>query len=101
MKIFGLGPYVGRLISFLIAVSVTWIGNRLFTFRRKGTSAAHIEWAKFALVCAIGFALNFGTYAALIAGVPFIAHAPVFGVAVGSLVAMFFNFFAARRLVFR
>ena len=101
MHAFGMGPYTGRIFSFLAGASTTWICNRLFTFRGQGSGRAGTQWAKFVAVCAGGFALNYGTYAFLVATVPLVrAYLPL-GVAAGSLAGMFFNFFAAKRLVFR
>ncbi|HUY68110.1 MAG TPA: GtrA family protein [Alphaproteobacteria bacterium] len=101
MKIFGMGPYGGRLISFFVAATMTWIGNRLFTFRGLGGGKAHIQWAKFVSVSGGGFVLNYGAYAALVASVPLVHAHPPLGVAAGSIAGMFFNFFMARRHVFR
>ena len=114
MKVGGLGPYEGRLVSFLIAVTVTWLGNRHFTFKEKPTPAAtHAspvtptattatkQWFQFLIVCLGGFALNYGTYAALMATCPLVAAWPTLGVAAGSLAGMFFNFFTSKNFVFR
>lgn len=101
IHVLDLGPYVGRVISFLAAVTTTWICNRLFTFRGQGAGSIHQQWVKFLLVCTGGFVLNYGTYAALIATQPVVHDHPVLGVAAGSIAGMFFNFFASRRLVFR
>jgi len=61
MQSFGMGPYEGRGVSFLIAVTTTWLCNRLFTFRghESGDTLAR-QWAKFAVVGCGGFALNYG-----------------------------------------
>ena len=101
MHEFGMGRYSGRLVSFIIAASTTWICNRLFTFRGQGGGHAGKQWAKFVTVSAGGFVLNYGTYALLIATVPLVHEYPWLGVAAGSVAGMFFNFFAARRVVFR
>ncbi len=98
---FDMGPYSGRVISFLAAATTTWICNRLFTFRGQGAGPMHKQWAKFLLVSIGGFTLNYGTYAALIATQALVREYPVLGVAAGSVAGMFFNFFASRRLVFR
>jgi len=60
-----------------------------------------VQWAKFVTVSAGGFVLNYGTYALLIATVPYVDKYPAIGVAAGSIAGMFFNFFAARKVVFR
>jgi putative flippase GtrA len=101
MQILGVGPYVGRLISFVIAASATWICNRLFTFRGQGSGHVGVQWAKFLIVSAGGFTLNYGTYAVLIATIQVVHEDPVLGVAAGSIAGMFFNFFAARTVVFK
>lgn len=101
MKWLGMGPYSGRVVSFMAGASTTWICNRHFTFRGQGSGPASKQWFKFVLVSAGGFVFNYGTYAALVAHTELVATYPVIGVAAGSIAGMFFNFFASRRLVFR
>ena len=101
---FGTGPWIGRLLSYLAAASTTFALNRAWTFRAApkpvGRAAAARQWAAFLLVNLVGFACNYGTYAALIAGVPLVAAQPVLGVAAGSLAGLLGNFLLARRFVF-
>ena len=59
------------------------------------------DWSVFLLVNLVGFACNYGTYAALIAGVPLVRDFPILGVAAGSLAGMTGNFLLSRRYVFR
>lgn len=102
MFLFGMGPYSGRVVSFLTGVTVTWLCNRNFTFHdKKNNDALHVQWSKFFVVCLGGFVFNYGSYALLIANSPLVEAHPILGVAVGSLIGMFFNFFAAKHLVFR
>ena len=98
---FGLGLYGGRAVSYLAAASTTWALNRLWTFRGRGDGPVHRQWVLFLLVNLIGFAMNYGTYAALIAFVPMVAAHPVLGVAAGAIAGMFGNFVLSRKLVFR
>lgn len=97
----GLGPYSGRVISFIAAATTTWFCNRVFTFRGQGTGALHRQWLKFVLVSIGGFAFNYGAYYLLMETQPLVREYPTLGVAAGSLAGMFFNFFVARRVVFR
>ena len=97
----GLGLYGGRAVSYLVAATTTWALNRLWTFRGRGEGPAHQQWALFLLVNLVGFAMNYGTYAALIAFVPLVAAHPVLGVAAGAIAGMFGNFVLSRQLVFR
>jgi putative flippase GtrA len=96
----GLGLYGGRAISYLVAATTTWALNRLWTFRGRGDGPVHQQWALFLLVNLVGFAMNYGTYAALIAFVPLVAAHPVLGVAAGAIAGMFGNFVLSRQLVF-
>ncbi|MFM7779600.1 MAG: GtrA family protein [Alphaproteobacteria bacterium] len=97
----GLGLYGGRAVSYLVAATTTWALNRLWTFRGRGDGPVHQQWALFLLVNLVGFAMNYGTYAALIAFVPLVAAHPVLGVAAGAIAGMFGNFVLSRQLVFR
>ena len=97
----GLGLYGGRAVSYLAAATTTWALNRLWTFRGRGDGPVHRQWALFLLVNLVGFAMNYGTYAALIEFVPMVAVHPVLGVAAGALAGMFGNFVLSRQLVFR
>lgn len=96
-----LGPYYGRLLSYLIAASSTWFMNRHFTFPGSEKNAIHRQWGKFLGVNALGGVINLGVYTACISGVFSVTTTPVIAVAIGSLVALAFNFWASRRWVFQ
>jgi putative flippase GtrA len=97
----GTGPWIGRVISYLAAATTTFALNRAWTFRvaqRQGGLGR--QWLLFLLVNLLGFVCNYGTYAALVAGVPLVAAHPVIGVAAGSLAGLAANFLMSRRFVF-
>ena len=96
-----LGRYGSRVLSFLSASTTTWTLNRNFTFRGQHDGSLWRQWAKFVAANSVGGVLNYGTYAALIAYSPLVAAHPVLGVAAGSVAGMFFNFTAAKKLVFK
>jgi putative flippase GtrA len=96
-----LGLYIGGLISYVVAASVTWGLNRIWTFRGKGSGAAHRQWLLFLAANGFGFVLNRGTYFALVALVPFCAANPVLAIMGGVAAGMFINFHLSRKLVFR
>ena len=98
----GLGPYGGRVVSYIAAASATFVLNRAWTFRtaRRDAPVAS-QWGRFLLLNLVGFAANYGTYAALITTVPLVAAYPVLGVAAGSIAGMFINFGLSRRFVFQ
>jgi putative flippase GtrA len=97
----GAGLYGGRVLSYVGAASFTFALNRAWTFRGARHAHAARQWALFLLVNLIGFALNYGTYAILVALVPVVAAHPVLGVAAGSVAGLGGNFLASRRFVFR
>ncbi len=96
----GLSRIAAGLFSFPFAVTTTWIGNRLFTFRDAKPMPAAAQLAKFAVVCAIGLVFNRGTYSVLVSTIPLVYDHPVIGLLGGTAAGMFFNFFIARRHVF-
>ncbi len=98
--ILGLDPYSARIISYVVAASTTWAGNRFFTFQDRPKAPAGRQWSLFVAVCAIGFAINYGTYVLLLNTMPIVREFPVWGVAAGAIAGMFFNFVASSRFVF-
>jgi putative flippase GtrA len=96
-----LGLYGAGAAAYGVAATVTWIMNRLWTFRGKPRGPAHRQWARFLLVNLGGFVLNRGTYAALVTLVPLCAAEPVWAVAAGAIAGMFMNFRLSRAMVFR
>jgi putative flippase GtrA len=96
-----LGLYGAGMLAYVVAVTVTWSLNRLWTFRGRGSGPAHHQWARFLLVNLGGFVLNRGTYIGLVTFVALCAAQPVLAVAAGAIVGMFLNFSLARTMVFR
>ena len=96
----GLGLYLGRLVSYLVAVSATWVLNRRYTFvARPGVSRIR-EWTKFVVSQLLGASINLGVYALLVRTSPMVAQHPVIGVGAGSLSGLLVNFSVARAYVF-
>lgn len=96
-----LGLYGAGLLAYVFAASVTWLLNRIWTFRGQGTAPAHRQWAIFLATNLVGFVLNRGTYAILVTFLPVAAAQPVIATAAGALAGMFANFSLSRRVVFR
>ena len=97
----GLSRIMAGLFSFPFAVTFTWFGNRVFTFSHASRERKAQQWMKFLMVCAVGLVFNRGTYSVLVTSIPFVYRYPVFGLIAGTAAGMFFNFFAARTLVFK
>jgi putative flippase GtrA len=96
-----LGLYGAGMVAYLVAASVNWLLNRLWTFRGRNSGAAHRQWARFLFVNLGGFVLNRGTYATVIAFFPLAAAIPVIAVAAGAIAGLAVNFLSSRRFVFR
>lgn len=95
-----LGLYLAGIAGFLVAVTVNWVLNRVWTFRGHGGGPAHRQWGRYIAVNLLGFVLNRGTYALLVTFVPLCAAEPVWAVAAGALVGLAANFPLTRLFVF-
>jgi len=96
----GLGLYLGRAVSYTVAVTGTWILNRRYTFRKASSGKLFHEWLRFGISQLSGAAVNLGVYAMLVHTFPWAARYPVLGVAAGSLSGLLVNFSVARAYVF-
>ncbi|WP_250455624.1 GtrA family protein [Caballeronia sp. ATUFL_M2_KS44] len=96
----GLGPFFGRVLSFLAAVWVTWQINRRYTFSQRAMRSAWAEWWRYVLSMLSGASVNYAVYSLVIVTGPRSSWLPLAGVACGSIAGMFINFFAAKFWVF-
>lgn len=98
----GMGPYGGRVVSYLVAATGVYALNRAWTFQdRRGAGGIRRQWGQYLLLNLVGFAVNYGTYAAITAWTTIGAQYLVVGVAAGSIAGMFINFILNRQLIFR
>jgi putative flippase GtrA len=97
---YGWGDYTARLISFAVAVTVTWLLNRRFVFSDSRTTNRRSEYTRYLAVQGTGMAINFLTYGLCIATNETMDRWPVIALAVGSIVALLFNYVGARAFVF-
>jgi putative flippase GtrA len=97
---YGWGDYTARLVSFAVAVTVTWYLNRKYVFAAGRTARKHSEYTRYLLVQGIGMLINFLVYSLCIASNELMDRWPVLALAVGSAVALFFNYAGSRMFVF-
>ena len=97
----GLGLNIGRLVSYLCAVTATWALNRRFTFADSSEQASFSQWFRFGLSQLSGATVNLGAYYILVHNSTVAAAHPIIAVAIGSLLGMTLNFLVARYYVFR
>jgi hypothetical protein len=95
------GLYLAGLASYVAAASFNWLLNRLWTFRGAGGGSALRQWARFMVANLAGFALNRGTFWAMVGFVPLAVEWPVLAVLAGTAAGMFVNFGLSRLVVFR
>ena len=94
------GDYTARIVSFAVAVTVTWYLNRQFAFSTRKTIDRRSEYSRYLTVQGIGMAINFIVYSLCIASSETMDRWPVLALAVGSGVALIFNFVGSRKFVF-
>ena len=99
--VLGVGPYLSRVLAFGIAVTVTWVLNRTFTFQVDDNIRIYSEYVTYLATQIIGVAINFGVYATGIMLSKTMAMYPVIALALGSGVAMVANFIAMKCFVFK
>jgi len=97
----GLAPVPARVISFAIALSVTWALSRFWGFRAHRSARALPEAARYVGVQLTGGLANFLTYAAALLVVPALERHLFLPLALGSAVGLVINYAGARLLVFR
>ena len=93
----GIDPYIARLLSIAFAVSVTWAAHRIWTFRTLD-SGRFGEWFRYQCTSALGAAVNFAIYGLLITSA--FGLAPIWAMAIASVIALAVNFLGARLFAF-
>ena len=95
----GLGTLAGRVVSFVVAATVTWKVNRHFTFVQQGKGSVR-EWAHYLLLTSLGGCINVIVYQTWLWLTDHSTTNLFLGVAAGSAVAMLFNYTISKRAVF-
>lgn len=102
----GWNVYLSRLASFMVSTMVTWWLNRRHTFDMEAPTGGDThaqEYGRYFVVQIGGGIINLGVFFWLIYLDPQLRAVPlsVLPVAAGSVAGMFWNYFGARRWVFR
>ena len=85
-----------RVVSFLAAISTTFLLNARYTF---GSSVRQASFSIYVGIQCLGAAINLGTYTALVLFGPF-NEEPLLALVIGSASATISNFVLARRFVY-
>lgn len=98
--IFELPHYQSRSIAFIIALTTTWLGNRLYTFVDIKSPSYGTEWMRFAISAGLSAMPNFLIFSLALRllgeGVPQSLSALSLGVLAGAAT----NYFLSSRWVF-
>jgi putative flippase GtrA len=98
----GWNPYLARVLSFLLAATVTWAWNRHRTFAHRTSGRSPVaEWMHWMALMGLGACVNYAVYAALLLSFEPLGRWPALAAAAGSAVAALVNFCAARGVLFR
>lgn len=90
-----------RIISFGLAISVTWLINRNWAFRHRRTTNALSEYGRYTASQTLGAAINFGVYIAAISMSLWFKQHPLAALTLGSLATVLFNYISAHRFIFK
>ncbi|KTF16918.1 GtrA family protein [Pseudoalteromonas sp. H105] len=85
---------LARLLSFWVAATVTWLGNRIYTYKQHQNNAFY-QWCKHMLTAHFSGCINLLVFWS-VKGITITAVAFVIGI----FVSLFINFFLANRFVF-
>lgn len=96
----GWGDIPAQSLGFVVAVTVTWIINRSWTFAEHASERWLMEWLRYMIANSFGAAINNGVYIALVLTTSQFTRHPVLAVAAGSMAGMGINFLASKKLIF-
>jgi putative flippase GtrA len=97
----GFNYFTGRLGSFAVAVTATWLLNRIFTFRQP---TGHGPWRQALVYLAVqsaGGAANIAVYTTAIALAPSLKSALLIPLAFGAAAGLCLTFLGSKHLAFR
>lgn len=97
----GWSPIRARLVSFSLAVTVTWVLNRCYTFPSASRSRSRgLEYSSYLAVQGVGAAINFAIYSAILLSTGPAVVPPEAALVVAAAAALLWNYLASRRYVF-
>lgn len=105
LRTLNVGLFFGRLISFSIAVIITWQLNRKFVFKQikqpKDIKAVIYEFCKYILASSVSMSMNICIYMISAYSFALCSKYPSLAVAIGSLCAMLITFLISKYWVFK
>ncbi len=97
-----IGLLPATLLAFVVAATLNWVANRLWTFRdRPCHRSLFRQWLLYMAANSLGFLLNRGTVALLVLSSATCHARPVIALAAGAVAGLAANFSLSHRMVFR
>ncbi|AXN30961.1 GtrA family protein [Vibrio coralliilyticus] len=96
----GLPILDSRIVAFLFAATVTWLGNRIFTFASRRPSGKFLQWIKFMGCATFSAVPNFGVFKLTTYFWGSEGMLAMFAMALGVLAGMLSNFLLSHWWVF-
>jgi putative flippase GtrA len=100
VNVLGWSPYLARVLSYSIAVTATWYLNRHLTFRDRSARRAGAEYLRYVIVQIVGAAVNYGSFAAIVALFELGSRWPIIALVPASLIAMFVTYLGMHLFAF-
>ena len=94
----GFDPYLARLISFPVAVTVTWVLHRFWTFEHGSDAAAKRQYAGYFILQLAASIINYGVYAGAVSLYGASQVILMFGFTLGSAIGLAVNYTGAKWL---
>ena len=97
-----LGLLPAMMVGFVVAATMNWAANRLWTFRHAAGGGNLLrQWAFYMVANSLGFVLNRGTASALVLAFVACRAQPVLALAAGAGAGLAANFILSQRFVFK
>ncbi len=100
-QIVGMRPIPSQAVAFSVAVTVTWLINRHWTFAEHASDKWLHEWTRYVAANSVGAVVNNSVYGTLVLTATIFSKNPVLAVAAGSVAGMGFNFASSKTIVFK
>lgn len=89
-----------QAIAYVVAVTVSWLLNRVFTFQSEDPNLFK-EWFRYSMVYFISGIPNLGLFSALVFTIPYFHAHPIWPVLITAVVIAFLNYYCSKRFAFR
>ena len=101
MRMLDGGLILSRLVSASVAITVTWLMNRTYTFKTRGAAKPGVEYLRYVCVQSAGLIINLGTYFLLVFTTEYFSEHPLVALWAGGSLAIVSNFLGSKLWAFR